>query len=283
MLENFLKTDTPFLLPRVAGIENDIAALGAELDQNRMLPPDRQEALNKGIPRLKKHAGVLLCNNKEVIQYSKQYLHALRDSDAYFFWEPWGNVARHYSLSFTFVETNFTQKRLSAKVLDVFDLLWCEPWTRALRGKRILIVSAFADTIKSQLENQSNVYPVELFPECTFVFVKPPVTQGGNKARTFAEELRDVVDRIHLIKDSFDVALCSCGGYGNPLCSAIYDMGKSAIYVGGVLQMYFGILGTRWEKERPEIIASYRNDSWVRPSMKERPRDHKSIENACYW
>ena len=32
---------------------------------------------------------------------------------------------------------------------------------------------------------------------------------------------------IMKIKDDFDVALCSCGGYGNPICAFIYNIGKS--------------------------------------------------------
>jgi hypothetical protein len=38
-----------------------------------------------------------------------------------------------------------------------------------------------------------------------------------------------------------DVALVSAGGYGNLICNEIYKRGVSSVYVGGVLQMYFGI------------------------------------------
>ena len=59
--------------------------------------------------------------------------------------------------------------------------------------------------------------------------------------------------------------------------------GKSAIYVGGVLQMYFGILGNRWLKERPEIVKLYRNQHWTRPKTHERPKNSVKVENGCYW
>ena len=122
-----------------------------------------------------------------------------------------------------------------------------------------------------------------LFPDCEFVFLKPPQTHGKNKSRKLEVEFNNFVKRIDEIKDSFDVALCSCGGYGNPICGAIYDMGKSAIYVGGVLQMYFGIYGERWVRDRPDIMRMYMNKHWSRPKVSERPKNYKDVEKSCYW
>ena len=81
----------------------------------------------------------------------------------------------------------------------------------------------------------------------------------------------------------YDVALVSCGGYGNLVCDAIYQQGKSAIYVGGVLQMYFGILGNRWIIERPDIVKLFLNECWSRPKVEERPNGHHMVEKSCYW
>ena len=228
------------------------------------------------------HAGIHLSNRQSVIDYARAYLAAFAQSDAYFAWAPWGNVARHYMMSFTFVETNFTQPTYDAGCLDVFDCRWAHPWTWGLKGKRLLIVSPFVETIKKQLE-KPGVYPVDLFPECTFTFVLPPRTHAGSPGRPFAIEMQDLIQSVREKLGEFDVALCSCGGYGNPLCHAIHQMGKSAIYVGGVLQMYFGILGARWERERPEIVEAYKNRDWTRPDASERPACHKEVENGCYW
>jgi hypothetical protein len=46
---------------------------------------------------------------------------------------------------------------------------------------------------------------------------------------------------------------------------------KSAIYIGGVLQMYFGIYGERWLRERKSILELYINENWSRPKDNERP------------
>lgn len=286
-LRNFISASlaakTNFTIPRLAGIENDVATLGAELEQMRSLSADRERALELGLPRLRKHAGIQLTTRDQVQHYSRAYLGAFHAADAYFTWAPWGNVARHYAASYQFVETNFRKPKLDARVLDVFDAVQCGPWTRALKGRRILVVSAFAETIRKQVERGVQPYPIDLFPGCTFVFIRPPQTQGGNPSRPFATEHEDLVTRIREIKDDFDVALCSCGGYGNPLCASLRDMGKSAIYVGGVLQMYFGVYGSRWERENAEILEAYKHDGWVRPSERERPAGHEEIEKGCYW
>ncbi len=281
-IEQALEKNIPFLLPRVAGIENDVAALGAEMEQNRYLPPDRKSALDRGVKLMAAHAGVHLPDRSSVIAYARAYLAAFAKSDAYFAWAPWGNVSRHYAMSFTFIESNFTQPTYDAGCLDVFDCLWAHPWTWALKGKRILIVSPFAETIKKQLD-KPGIYPVDLFPECTFTFVVPPQTHGGSPGGSFAFEMRDLLANVRGKLSEFDVALCSCGGYGNPLCHAIRQMGKSAIYVGGVLQMYFGVLGTRWERERPEIVEAYKTADWTRPDASGMPPGHKEIEDGCYW
>ena len=91
------------------------------------------------------------------------------------------------------------------------------------------------------------------------------------------------MNEIEKIKDEFDIALCSCGGYGNLVCSRIYDMNKSAIYVGGVLQMYFGVYGSRWMRERGAILRLFMNKHWSRPKEEEQPDGFKKVEGSCYW
>ena len=70
---------------------------------------------------------------------------------------------------------------------------------------------------------------------------------------------------------------------GNLVCSEIYKMNKSAIYVGGVLQMYFGIYGSRWERERTDIMSLYKNEYWTKPKEEERPNGYQNVEGSCYW
>ena len=115
-----------------------------------------------------------------------------------------------------------------------------------MRGKRVLIISSFIDSYKKKVADGilDKIYGIDLFPECELLFLKPPQTQGSNPSEEFDVELERFAKQIEGIKDQFDVALCSCGGYGNLVCGKIFEMGKSAIYVGGVFADVFWGIGT---------------------------------------
>jgi hypothetical protein len=83
----------------------------------------------------------------------------------------------------------------------------------------------------------------------------------------------------------FDVALLGCGGYGIPLCSFINgSLKKSAVYVGGGLQLLFGVGGKRWLNQPLIKRESERTGSlWTRPSEAETIVGNTMIEGGCYW
>jgi hypothetical protein len=85
------------------------------------------------------------------------------------------------------------------------------------------------------------------------------------------------IDRL-----DFDIALLGCGGYGLPLVNYIKNTKKrSAIYVGGALQILFGIRGKRWDN-MPQINKFY-NSRWVRPSEEEKIIGLEKVEEGCYY
>jgi hypothetical protein len=67
----------------------------------------------------------------------------------------------------------------------------------------------------------------------------------------------------------FDMALLGCGGFGLPLLHHIATLPHkpSGMYIGGVLQLYFGILGGRWTtSDGKSILVPYHtNPSWTWP------------------
>ena len=80
----------------------------------------------------------------------------------------------------------------------------------------------------------------------------------------------------------FDIALLGCGSYGLPLCDYIkIKLNKSAVYIGGGLQLYFGIKGKRWEGS--EDITKFYNEYWTRPTTEETPTTSTMVEGGCYW
>ena len=290
---NFLKqkidSNINFIVPREAGIENVYAMMGVGAAQRGYFSPQESEYINKTRPVMKNNAGIFLPDANSIISYGKEYMEAFHRCDGYFDWEPQGSVAHVQSLvfsSFEFIQVNFPNKNRfwSFGPLDIFHNVCQEiPWTFALRGKRLLIISPFEETFRRQLPHLNKIYGRDLFPECTFEFIKPPQTQGKNMSKPFIDELDHFTEKLFLIRNRFDIALVSCGGYGNPVLGRLHKLGKSAIYVGGVLQMFFGVYGSRWERERPLMMKLFKNEYWVRPTENERPEGFQNVEGSCYW
>lgn len=280
-LENKIQNNKHFIIPRIAGIENKLAYFGVMMMQN--INNFQPQLLEKFLAVMKNNAGIKITNPQSIMKYATTYLQAFHECDLYLDWEPWGNVAQSIFDSLLFIHLNFNKARVSALTLDIFHHIHSNPWTTCLKGKRLLIVSPFVESMREKLNDRKKIYGVDLFTDCEFVFLKPPQTQANCQSDEFDVELERFVSKIKEIKDDFDIALVSCGGYGNLVCLNIYQMGKSAIYVGGVLQMYFGIYGTRWERERGDIMKLYKNEHWTRPKETERPDGFQNIENSCYW
>lgn len=280
----------PYVIPRIAGIENNVAVFG-HLWRTQGPTTEMESYFKKIMPSLKNNAGILLPDMNTIFQYSDAYLGAFDHCDMYSGWEVQGDVMPHIAQSHQYIQQTYHTERnkpvVWASTMDVFHYLHDTPWTWALRGKRILIVSSMVDSIREKIPIRNQLWGdtgIDLFPDCTFVLLKPPMTQGNASARDFMTEFREFTAKLDRIRDQFDVALVSCGGYGNPVCNYIYEScGKSAIYVGGVLQMYFGVVGARWLQERPDILRLYMNAHWSRPKVSERPPGCEDIEKGCYW
>lgn len=270
----------PFILPRIAGIENNFAIIGHYLKQNGTLPKNQMDYIGKMSKVMKNNAGILISNNESLVKYSDMYLEAFQNCDIFADWEPWGNV---YQPSQEEVRRMCQKQSIWAFTFDIFHFVFYTPWTFALQNKRILLISPFEESLAKQIPIRENIYGKDLFPGCTFELLKPPQTQGLENSRDFSIELHDFFTQLDQKHELYDIALVSAGGYGNLICNYIYSSGKSAIYVGGVLQMYFGIYGERWLRERKDVMNLFLNSNWIRPNANERPNNYKQVEKSCYW
>lgn len=165
-------------------------------------------------------------------------------------------------------------------------------WTKALKGKRVLVISPFTETIRQQYEKREFLFSgKEILPEFgELLTYKSLMTIGDMKDDRFAtwfEALEYMKHEILLM--NFDIALLGCGAYGFPLAAEIKKAGKQAVHMGGVLQILFGIMGKRWDGTRTggalhirEDIAKYYNEYWTYP-MEERPKEASKVEYGPYW
>jgi len=287
-IQNKLSKNEHFVIPRLSSVENNNAVFARNFKQNPN-DPLLKNFFNNYFEQtkhiMKNNAGIKLSDISSCIKYSDLYLSAFDKCDLYGDWEPHGAYYACIKDSHIWMSTQYQNKGpIWSYNFDVFHFIYSRPWTTAMKGKRILLITPFIDSINEKINIREKIYDgVDLFPECSFTFLKPPQTHANNPSREFDVELDDFLQELEKIKDTFDVAFVSAGGYGNLICSAIYDMGRSAIYGGGTLQMFFGVLGQRWLLERPDVLKLFMNSNWSRPKDTEKPKDCKNIEGGCYW
>lgn len=157
------------------------------------------------------------------------------------------------------------------------------PWSRVLKGKKVLVIHPFAKTIVTQYGRREQIFPnTDILPEFTLITQEAVQTVAGNKDERF-DTWFDALDYMYneAMKKDFDIALLGCGAYGFPLAAKLKKSGKQAIHMGGMLQILFGIKGQRWDND--PIVAPYYNDIWVRPSDIEKPKNSNVVEGGCYW
>lgn len=180
-----------------------------------------------------------------------------------------------------------------SKSLELFDVARMDacPWSAALRGKRVLVVTPFTDSVLFQYNNHREqlFQGTDILPEFASIDVyRSLMTIGDMRDDRFDDwfEALSFMEQEILGMD-FDVAILGCGAYGFPLASSIKRAGKQAIHMGGSLQILFGIMGRRWDGSRfdgkvRDDIAKYYNDAWMYP-MEEPPRDASKVEYGPYW
>lgn len=162
-----------------------------------------------------------------------------------------------------------------------------EPWTKALNGKRVLVIHPFAESMKRQYERRTELFrngfnEDDILPPMEIKFIKAVQSIGGQGTAGFSNWFDAYNNMLAEIRQSdFEVAVLGCGAYGFPLAAEIKRMGKKAIHLGGATQLWFGIKGKRWNDD-PLVNRLY-NELWISPSDAEKPENADGVEGGCYW
>jgi hypothetical protein len=168
-----------------------------------------------------------------------------------------------------------------------------DPWTKALSGKKILVVHPFAETILHQYAYRSHLFknPTILPTFASLHVIQAVQPEAGiNRFIDWFEALEYMKREID--KSDYDICLIGCGAYGFHLAAHVKRSGKKAVHLGGALQLLFGIKGKRWEdpnygvREWGISVGSYSNlmnEHWVRPGDIYKPKNAQEVEGACYW
>ena len=168
------------------------------------------------------------------------------------------------------------------------------PWTRALEGKKVVVVNFLADLMVEQYHaNRTRLFRnPDILPEFELRGVKSVLTYAGdnNGFSSWFDALRWMEDEID--KADYDICIIGCGAYGFPLAAHVKRSGKKAIHLGGATQLLFGIKGNRWEDPQygvkewgipPHFYTDMFNEYWTKAGAQRKPKSADQIEGACYW
>lgn len=164
--------------------------------------------------------------------------------------------------------------------LEPYD--YAHPWSRALEGKKVLIVHPFAETIEKQYKKRMLLWQnPEVLPEFELHTIKAIQSLAGEQV-----PFKDWFEALHYMESQmdavdYDIAIIGCGAYGFHLGAHAKRMGKKAVHLGGATQILFGIKGKRWDNI-PAVNKFY-NEYWVYPSAGETPKHKERVEGGCYW
>jgi hypothetical protein len=172
-----------------------------------------------------------------------------------------------------------------------------KPWTRALKGKKVLVIHPFEETIQTQYNKREQLFNhPDVLPEFELITLKAIQSAAGIAVphKDWFEALKHMEDQIDSI--DFDICILGCGAYGLPLAAYIKRKGKKAFHIGGGLQLLFGIKGKRWDDHNYGVeefkaykglmtnsYASLYNEHWIKPLEIDTPKTSNKIEEACYW
>lgn len=263
LLKQKLQENTPFMATRFGA--NEIGYAYRSVHGLRIPFKLRHSIANTGF---------FPADDKKLLEkFSEIYLKSAENTDLMGIW----NSSEYEGTAIS----EFCPQTTLAKMIFLEPYYFSDPWSSALKGKKVLVIHPFAKTIEKQYAKREQLFEnKEVLPEFNLLTFKAENTIfGHDKFKNWFEVFDHSCEEISKI--DFDVAIIGAGAYGLPLAAFIKRMGKQAIHMAGATQILFGIKGRRWD-DHP-IISNFYNGSWVRPDATETPEKHKTVENGCYW
>jgi len=290
IISELIERNAPGLVGRLGGTEarfigeylklKRLGRFGIPISLSAKFSP-RWEQREKAIFEL---SGFYFDSWAEIERFTGEYLEALKNTD----------VLGAWGVAFTWVESLNLNLSCTQVIPVGLTAPWIEPatllnrlsepntpWVEALNGKKVLVISGFSESIQSQHVKAGELFKKMHYPKFELLTVKAPMTSGqrDENGATWFQLLGEMKSQIDTL--DFDVALIAAGSYSYPLANHVKSIGKIGIHAGGGLQLFFGIMGNRWNHS-PEVLR-YLNESWTRPSKEETPTNANQVEGACYW
>lgn len=168
-----------------------------------------------------------------------------------------------------------------------------DPWTKYLKGKKILVISTHRDSMLYQWdridtvwgENRELIAPFELVDVIRTPYHPVYDTRQFEGCSNWYDTIENIKSKISSY--NFDVLFAGASGSSPFYTQHAKALGKVGIQIGGSIQLFFGILGGRWvSTETHKTWKAIFNQHWIRPFENDKPnlRNRFSFEtNFAYW
>jgi hypothetical protein len=253
-----MNTNKTFYIPKLLGIEC-FYSYAVNTIIKKKVPTDPEEI--KKILKAMEMSYIYYDDPDKSINYCILYDQAIKESEVYTCYEKFHKENSGIIEGIEYFQTQYPEKnKVWENVFNIGAFIKYYPWTIALSCKKILIISQFAKQISDQ-GNNTEYYGVNLFPNCKIQCLdfQPKRINDYNSDQIISIYMENLKEY------DFDIVLLDTYGYGNILAHYIWKiMGKSAINVGEMLPLFFGIYNDNYEKEHSDIMKLYKNEKWLK-------------------
>ncbi len=270
-IEKKFNNNEHFIIPRISlGIQPQCILLAHNLieaynKQDISLLEQYSEQIQHYIPTLKVNSGIYCTDIDSLLQYYSSYMSSL--SLAEYIIEPEVNinseVYRTIYESIDFIKKENDNKEYNFfYCLELYNFIHKKNvWYELFKNKKILIISIQSDLIEKQVNKTIYKQPLFDISNCSFLNIKD--TREDMESSDWMIEYKTICDKLCDISNNYDIALVSANGFSNPLLEYIYSNGKSGIYIGNILDIYFGIISKNNNAKYMDIMGVYGSQEWI--------------------
>jgi hypothetical protein len=258
---------TKFFIGRLSG--NETALCGLLLNNKTFTNEMHKKMLYS--------AGIQFKSKDDIIKYVNMYNASVENTTLLGVWDGqmYTQAKEYYKIL-----NNMKLTKICANGIETYYFM-NQPTYKAMPHKKILVITSHKETTLGQLSKLDKIHKKTIFENAEFYIYKPAQQNAGSHdSNSWLFHYNNMKNELADIKKAFDfdIALVSAGGFGMLLCNYIYtELNTSTMYVGGPLQLFFGIMGARWMN----VIAT--NEHWVKPLTIDRPINAMLCERGCYW
>jgi len=268
-ISHYLKTGKPLCAGKIGVTELNLLYCEHNLQNAARFLPHLQHEVED-------IAGLYPYNKETTVQFAKDMKDALKEVDLIPKWNKVNPVFEKYVFEEYCKNAHFTElQHLEPYFFD-------KPWTNYLDGKKVLVMSPFAESIQNNFLNLEKIWNGKIKPNFGLKTIKYPFALKIQPTPTYStsdEVYKKYLDILR--KEDFDVGIFGTGYTSLLFTAEAKRMGKAGIHLGGSTQILFGVKGQRWREIKE--FQPFFNEHWTDPLPSELPEKRNMVENGCYW